>query len=85
MESITLASQIARAVPRTLEPEYITVSQAQVVCNLGKSSLYNLINKRLIKSRVFSISRSGKGKRIRLIHYPSLLQFLEDLPEDLER
>ncbi len=83
MESNTLASQIARAVPRTLEPEYITVSQAQVVCNLGKSSIYNLVNNRLVRSRVFSISRSGRGKRIRLINYRDLLRYLDELPEDL--
>jgi hypothetical protein len=83
MESDTLASQIARAVPITLEPEYITISQAQVVSNLGKSSLYNLIKGRLVRSRVFSLSRSGKGKRIRLVHYQDLLRFLDQLPEDL--
>ena len=83
MESTTLASRIARVVPRTLEPEYITISQAQVVSNLGKSSLYNLVNNRLVRSRVFSISRSGRGKRIRLIHYKDLLHFLDTLPEDL--
>jgi GTP-binding protein EngB required for normal cell division len=83
MESNTLASQIARAVPKTLEPEYITIPQAQIVSNLGKSSLYNIINKRLVKSRVFSISRSGRGKRVRLISYKDLLRFLDTLPEDL--
>jgi hypothetical protein len=84
MESTALASQIARAVPRTLEPEYITVPQAQVVCSLGKSSIYSVIKdpKNKIRTRAFSLGRARR-KKVRLIHYGDLLRFLDQLPVDL--
>lgn len=65
-------------------PEYVTVAQAQVVCNLGKSSIYTVIkdpaNK--IRTRAFSLGKA-RQRKVRLIHYGDLLRFLDNLPEDL--
>jgi hypothetical protein len=67
-----------------LEPAYITISQAQYVSGLGKSSIYNIIrdpgNK--IRTRAFSTSKARR-KKVRLIHYADLLRFLDRLPRDL--
>jgi hypothetical protein len=83
METIS-ASRIAQSVPKTLEPEWITPSQAQYVSGLGKSSIYTVIkdpaNK--IRTRAFSLGKA-RQRKVRLIHYQDLLRYLHNLPEDL--
>lgn len=67
-----------------LEPQYVTVSQAQYVSGLGKSSIYNIVrdpaNK--VRTKAFCTSKTRR-KKVRLIHYADLLAFLDRLPKDL--
>jgi hypothetical protein len=68
-----------------LEAKYITVSQAQLVSNLGRSSVYNIINdpRNKIRTKCFSTKRDNPHRKVRLINYEDFLKFLDCLPEDL--
>jgi hypothetical protein len=67
-----------------LEPNYITISQAQYVSGLGKTSLYTVIkdpaNK--VRTKAFCLSKARR-KKVRLIHYADLVAYLDRLPADI--
>lgn len=58
-----------------LQPVYIRIPEACRIFALSRTKLYQLIKERKFKS--VSLAEPGQTRATRLIHYASLVQFLD--------
>lgn len=61
--------------PRVTTPEWLRIPEATRLTSLSRSTLYELIAERKIRSS--SLRRRGKRRGVRLVHRESLLAFIE--------
>jgi hypothetical protein len=78
----TTTSTISETTQRCdrLQPEWVRVPDAMRFCGIGRSRLYELIEKRKIRS--VCLRKSDKLRGIRLVSIPSLRDFISSFERD---